>query len=241
MSTRSLRAETTARDAFLATVARKLEDQVVALGRPRARRELRASIRDLGSFVRELRIIAEPSRPVPLRRRRLDLGRTLVRWLDTMRSAAGDQFFEIATSRGGAASGRWDRDHLHTLFGEMLSNAMKYGGTAPVTIRLLHRKTDVWLVVENSGGWVGPRPRFERFHRGETRANVPGFGVGLWLSRRLARAHGGSFRIITTPNGTRANLALPCDRIAGDLSRFQVTVTRRARGSTSSGTQSGQG
>jgi signal transduction histidine kinase len=50
---------------------------------------------------------------------------------------------------------------------------------------------------------------FELFERG---GDTPGFGVGLWVSRQLARAMHGDLRVeFSSPGGSGFMLCLPID------------------------------
>lgn len=91
--------------------------------------------------------------------------------------------------------------HLDQMLGNLLSNAEKYGGGAT---RLCARATadHVELLVEDAGPGVPADFRdrlFQRFARGdETAKHVIGTGLGLFITRELARANGGD---VTYRNG----------------------------------------
>ncbi len=52
--------------------------------------------------------------------------------------------------------------------------------------------------------------------RGRETTTMPGFGIGVWLTRLLAEAHGGTFRLILREgSGTRAVVELPRHDDAG--------------------------
>lgn len=223
---RGLERELEARDTFLAEVAAKLEGRILSLANEPSTKRLREGIRELAGFARELRIIAEPKRPVPLERTKLDLVALTARLFSPTRLASRGAASEVR--RRGAIEGQYDAAHIETILGELVSNAMKYGGAHPVTplvVRVAMARKRVCLVVENEGSWSGlgrgSQPLvFGRFVREETRREVKGFGVGLWLVTRLAKAHGGSVQI--------ANVLRPSERgeQVTDQAGEQVGVTR---------------
>ena len=69
----------------------------------------------------------------------------------------------------------------------------------------------VWILIGNSGRGIDPAVSEQVFARFFRNANtgVPGRGLGLSLSRELARAHGGDIEIIRTdPDWTEFRLTL---------------------------------
>ena len=89
-----------------------------------------------------------------------------------------------------------DEERLTQLFGNLLSNAVKYaedGGTVQILGR--SRRDEVVVCVRDEGSGIGPSDRelvFERFYRaGETTDRIQGAGLGLYLSKAIAEAHGG--------------------------------------------------
>jgi signal transduction histidine kinase len=223
------------RDAFLARVATMVDDRVrglsklaSALGDGAAERELRAALTAFDGLNRELRIIARPDEPIPSRRRVLDLVAMLKATFRKHRAQAGARGVSVDVRASGSVIGRWDRGHLTTILFELLSNALKYGRGRDVSVRLRTSGRHVSLIVENEGAWTFRRREADRFQRGYHDEPVHGFGVGLWLTQRLAEAHGGSFRVTSRASTTRTIVVLPFDRRRGGSEPLHVVIRKLA-------------
>lgn len=125
---------------------------------------------------------------------------------------AGRRGADVELGRAGALRGRYDVGYLHTVLGELLSNAMKYAGGEPVGVRLRATRGRARLTIDNVGSWAGPRRPPERFVREERRARVQGFGVGLWLVTRLVRAHRGTVRYACKEGRSCVTVCAPSGR-----------------------------
>lgn len=102
----------------------------------------------------------------------------------------------VSVVRDASASflGSWDRVHLETVIGNLVSNALKYGAKAPIEVRIDASADDVTLRVRDHGCGIeaADLPQvFERFYRGSTPSKLPGLGLGLALVEQLVRANGG--------------------------------------------------
>lgn len=110
-----------------------------------------------------------------------------------------------------------DADRIRQVLANLLSNAVKYGDpAAPIEVRL-HRRDEatMQLTVSNRGPGIPPdelETLFSRFSRTrEARAgSIPGSGLGLYISRGLVEAQGGSLWAESTPGATTDfHLVLP--------------------------------
>lgn len=96
----------------------------------------------------------------------------------------------------------------------LVSNALKYSPPgSPVLISLGFDSGRVYLRVADKGSGIdaGDLPHiFERFYRGKTAENVDGLGLGLYVCRVAAEAHGGSITVESCPGeGSTFTLVLP--------------------------------
>jgi two-component system sensor histidine kinase KdpD len=108
-----------------------------------------------------------------------------------------------------------DVELLRLALRQLLDNACKYSpaGSA-IRIAIEKQPQSVAVRVWNSGSLVPSSERdriFERFYRGsEARHLAPGSGLGLYVARKIAQAHGGGLDLETdVSEGTSFCLTLP--------------------------------
>jgi signal transduction histidine kinase len=98
----------------------------------------------------------------------------------------------------GPMVGCWDRRWLVRIVGHLLSNAAKYGGGQPIDVRARGDERVVRLVVRDRGIGISAEEQariFQRFERAVPVRHYGGFGLGLWLVRRLVETLGGAIRV----------------------------------------------
>jgi signal transduction histidine kinase len=109
--------------------------------------------------------------------------------------------------------GRWDPLALQTAVGNLLSNAIKFGGRQPIELAV-SRKGDLGQVsISDRGIGIAPEALariFERFERAVPAEQYGGFGIGLWITKRIAEAHGGRVAVRSEAgSGSTFTLELP--------------------------------
>ncbi|MFL5822933.1 MAG: ATP-binding protein [Solirubrobacteraceae bacterium] len=91
------------------------------------------------------------------------------------------------------------------VFGNLLSNALKYGGERPWVSVEATRQSGAWqFTVADRGIGLPDRAEgqlFELFERGGTPGRVPGAGIGLAVCRRIVERHGGKIWCGPRPAG----------------------------------------
>lgn len=122
----------------------------------------------------------------------------------------------IFFSTEGSTAGHWDRSRLKQLLGNLISNAVQYGTPgAPVNVRLVGRSQNVRLTVENQGEELS-RANIEAFFKPLRRvvehpenAAHASLGLGLFIVREIALAHGGTIDAHSESGKTTFTVVLP--------------------------------
>jgi signal transduction histidine kinase len=95
----------------------------------------------------------------------------------------------------------------------LLSNALKYGAGRPVHVHVSRAEERARLTVRDEGIGIAPEhlPRiFGRFERAVSDRHYGGLGLGLYMTRRLVEALGGTVHVESTPGaGTTFTVELP--------------------------------
>ncbi len=114
----------------------------------------------------------------------------------------------------------WDVERVRRLIGNLLSNAAKYGDpAAPISIRSSGAPEEVTLEIENRGPSIPPDrlPRiFEPLHQvADADRRAGGIGLGLFIARQIAQAHGGDIEARSADGTTAFTVRLPRRAPAG--------------------------
>jgi two-component system sensor histidine kinase KdpD len=87
----------------------------------------------------------------------------------------------------------------------LIENAVKYapqGTTICLGARATFDNIELWVADEGPGLPHGHEEAiFSKFMRGKKESSIPGVGLGLAICRAIARAHGGTIRGVTRPEG----------------------------------------
>jgi signal transduction histidine kinase len=111
--------------------------------------------------------------------------------------------------------GNWDRSRLEQVLANLVSNAVRYAPAgSEIRVAGCRRGAEIVLSVADQGPGIAEadvQRLFRQFSRLQRDARVPGMGLGLYLSRAIAEAHGGRLWVESqVGTGSTFFLALPC-------------------------------
>jgi signal transduction histidine kinase len=112
---------------------------------------------------------------------------------------------------------RGDRERLRQVLSNLIDNAVKYSPSGDeVDVSAARENGVVRIIVRDRGPGIPfdqQRVIFEKFGRAEVPGGMkPGTGLGLFIARSIAEAHGGSLDVESHPDeGTTFTLTLPLD------------------------------
>jgi predicted ATPase/signal transduction histidine kinase len=210
------------RDEFLSVASHELNTPIAALtlsirgmqdalsGKPASQEEVDGLLRLSDRQCRRLRrLIGDLLDITRLERGLLRLERTemdlaaLVREAVTSMAAALERSgCTLSVEASSPVLGRWDPLRLEQVVVNLLSNAAKFGAGKPIHLRIDRDGDTAVLSVKDHGigieKAVGPRI-FSRFARAASADHYGGLGLGLYISRQLVQAHGGTIDVQSEP------------------------------------------
>ncbi|WP_309889682.1 ATP-binding protein [Archangium sp.] len=221
------------RDEFLAVAAHELRTPLTTLGLQlgtlvqRARRETSSDmperlerglrqVRRLGTLVEMLLDVSRlATGELPLALESVDLGEVVDEVLERFEAEALAVGCAVRLETASGVIGQWDRIRVEQVVSAVLANAFKFGPRQPVEVRVGRGERTARVVVEDRGIGIPEEQLeriFERFGRAVSSRSYGGLGLGLYLARRVAEAHGGRVWAEQRPGGgARFTLELPLE------------------------------
>ena len=133
-----------------------------------------------------------------------DLGIAVRDVVDRWRDSAAKEGCALEVECDAELLGAWDRLRVEQVLTNLLSNAIKYGAGKPILVTAHLAGEEVLLTVTDSGPGVPEKDLkriFDRFERASSMRNYGGLGLGLYVARQIADAHGGSVSAQNLPEG----------------------------------------
>jgi signal transduction histidine kinase len=104
----------------------------------------------------------------------------------------------LTVDGAGPIAGKWDRGRIEQVVTNLLINALKYGGGQPVSVFVDGDEQYGRVQVRDSGIGIAADQQemiFQRFGRAVTERDYEGVGLGLWITRQIVDALGGTIGV----------------------------------------------
>jgi signal transduction histidine kinase len=150
---------------------------------------------------------------VDLQLESFDLAARVAAVVRSLEPAAATAGCALTLRRSGPMPGVWDPTRVDQVVTNVLANAFKYGAGTPATVALWLDGPHAVIEVADHGPGIAERDRvriFERFERRAAMENYGGLGLGLFISREIVTAHGGTIAADSAEGGgARFTIRLP--------------------------------
>jgi PAS domain S-box-containing protein len=142
----------------------------------------------------------------------VELTRDLAERFSEQARAAG---CTLRVTTAGPTTGQWDRMRLEQVLTNLITNALKYGVGQPVDLHVTAAGGRARWSIRDHGIGIAPEDLeriFGRFERAVSTRQYGGLGLGLYISREIARAFGGDIHVESQPGaGAVFTLELPLE------------------------------
>jgi len=119
---------------------------------------------------------------------------------------------QVTVRAGGNTDAHTDADMLRQVVGNLLRNAVQYGGDDPIEARVRVEDGRMVVEVESGGEPLDQIERlhvFDRFYRGSAGRKAEGLGLGLALVREICTVLGGNIELVGRGPETVFRVTLP--------------------------------
>lgn len=107
-----------------------------------------------------------------------------------------------------------ERVVIKTVSTNLLSNAIKFGQGKPIELEVVQEAGRARLSIRDQGIGIDADDQarvFERFERAVSMRHYGGMGLGLWITRQVVEAMGGTIHVTSEPGrGSTFTVEVPC-------------------------------
>jgi signal transduction histidine kinase len=158
------------------------------------------------------------SNRLSIRPEEVDLPALLARVVDNLSNQALAAGSTITLHADVPITALWDEFRIEQVVINLLTNALRYGEGKPVAVSLSLLPQGACISVQDQGRGISASDQqriFEQFERIASDDGTGGLGLGLYITRQLVQAHGGSISVQSTPGeGSVFSITLPLDSSA---------------------------
>ncbi|MEH3086694.1 MAG: hybrid sensor histidine kinase/response regulator [Xylophilus ampelinus] len=133
--------------------------------------------------------------------KRFDLARMLARTVESFTHQAAAAECSLSLDAPESLEVELDEFRIEQVVANLLTNALRYGPKQPVEVLLAPWNGGVRLDVRDRGRGIAPEDQqriFEQFERAADNKVSAGLGLGLYISRQIVEAHGGTIGVSST-------------------------------------------
>lgn len=138
------------------------------------------------------------SNRLSIRPRQVELSALLTRVVDNLSTQAAAAGSTVTLHAEQPVTGFWDEYRIEQVVVNLLTNALRYGNGKPVAINMTPQSEGVRIVVRDQGMGISASDHqriFEQFERVVDNDSSGGLGLGLYITRQLVEAHGGTIGV----------------------------------------------
>ena len=151
-----------------------------------------------------------------LEKEKTDLHEVIEEVLARLENAYKTSGSRIKVVNGKKVTGLWDKSKIDQVATNLISNAIKYGEGKPISVIVDGTKERAELIVRDHGIGIKKADKeriFDRFARSHVAKKYGGLGLGLYITKQIVTAHGGSIAVKSMPKkGTEFTVRLPIER-----------------------------
>jgi signal transduction histidine kinase len=146
-------------------------------------------------------------------RREADLAHIARLCVERLNDESQRQGVEVRLQAPESLRGLWDELRMEQVITNLLSNAIKYGDKKPIDVVLEPENGAAMLRVRDRGIGIDRENQqriFDRFERAVSSRHYGGLGMGLYITRQIVEAHGGTISVESAPReGSTFTVQLP--------------------------------
>jgi signal transduction histidine kinase len=146
-----------------------------------------------------------------------DLAEIVERVLESFEDQIRHSPSEVRLELERGVVGEWDRARVEQVVINLLTNALKYGGGKPISLRAKREGDHAVFEVEDRGIGVATEDReriFQKFDRAVSPDHYGGLGLGLYIAREIVSLHRGEIAIdCPEDGGSRFTVRLPIEAV----------------------------
>jgi len=176
----------------------------------RDKRQIEAMMRLIDDMMDATRI---RSNHLSIRTAPVELSSLLARVVDNLSNQALAAGSAITLDVGKPVTALWDEFRIEQVVINLLTNALRYGAGKPVEVSLSLSSHGACISVRDQGLGISEADQqriFEQFERIASDDGTGGLGLGLYITRQLVEAHGGTIAVESRPGeGSVFKVTLP--------------------------------